>query len=1224
MIEINEKGELEWINSFSFLHPKLSFVFKYSFLDSLLILIIPFLNIPNFSTTPNNSIILLCLFNLLTILLTFSFSFSLSSISLSIYRTLVPEKELAIMETYVDTEAIINQSNHFRGKKTIRYAPDSSIKINPFEQQFCIRPIYNDKIKIPVRLESTYDLNLLQINYHDFNNDNTVLNYTSRELKSFIVSDYYNSPYIKYDPSVLADNNVKIFEIPVNKPGYYTIKSATDKKDKMIRSFRSDTIIPVCPEVAFTPKINFTLEKCIDEVVDDLDITLLGVPPFTLYYEEEINGKISKSPPVYISHVENIDSPLNFKELTKNKKSKYASNYLRDITWAKSYNITIPVGEKKLQNSGNYIYSIKKIVDGFGNTISYTPDPSDKSTFYTFYSHPKPVLSLVDSNPGIPILNDTEKYLRIKISDPNLSDRESPFDVTLKYIPNENDSLHEPETFFESFDLSSTDDLKIKVDKPGTYFIDQGSSKYCNCKLGHSSLNILSAKLPKMSVSLDPIIDNCIGTTGFKFNFDFIGNSPFEIGYKISKLDANNSTKVLSIEKISSIKSDSTTLEYEFKPSSEGSYSIEFTTLSDKFYKNKIHFEQDEYRYVTYFKQKPKAYFSKTNKIQRIQCCHGASSEAKLHIEGKAPFNLTYDIISPDYETVSYSLENIYDNEINIRTPEFFKGGEHILSLKSVSDSTDCGVEFKGQEVHIDVKNDVPQLSFQKSESFDIVKGEVFTVPLRIQSTDNIDMLYLYKSFDEKTSETVTLNNYNPTKGLELSREGIYQLISFNQGNCVGKIMNDYTVEIKYIPIPSINLEDNVPGLHALKGNVFEKNKVCQTENDHITFKATGSTPFIINYDIKHPDGKIEQKVEQINNSKFVLQLITNVDGDYKYIIKNIYDSVYTEQILNKLEKTHQHSFYPITITHEVSSLPVAKFLEADSRIQTCASLLEETDKLTPINVELNGALPIFLKIDIYNEYDGTTETVEFDDLNSYHIDLTNIYDHIGIGTHVLSINQVIDANNCVFDEHSSSDNTVTIQVHDVPKIRHLIEESNQLSDFDVENDGSYYCVGDQITFMLNGIPPFNIDYEFNSVLQNVEIQGNYFKRRAPGPGELNIKSLSDSSAKECKVDYEEFNRNDLKAVIYDLPSVEIVQGDSIEEDIHEGEQVEITFLLTGTPPFKLTYIRKELEDSSKIVETEIVEDITTNEYHIMANLEGTYEAIEIQDRYCVARNHRI
>lgn len=1218
---------------FNILPPKISFIFKYFFFDSLLILMIPFLNIPKLSFTPTISLILLCIMNTLTLLLTCSFSFTLSSVLYSVYRAIIPEKELAIMETYVDTDSIINQSDHFKGKKTIRYAPDSFIKINPYSQQFCINPDNDNdnSIKIPIKVESTYDLNFLQINYHDFSNTDNILNYTKKEIKSFIVNDYYDSPYIKYDPSVLADNNVQILEVPVSRPGFYSIKMATDKKDKFIRSYRSDTIIPVCPEAAFTSEKSLNVDKCVDDTVNDLEITLLGVPPFTLYYEEEINGQLSKLPPTVVSNTENIDSPLNPNDNNNinnngnnNNNHKYPSKYLKDISWAKSYTIMIPIGEKKLEKSGKYIYTINKIVDGFGNSVSYIPDPNDQSSFRSFISHPKPILSLSDPKPDIPVLIDSDKYIDVQINNLDCKKCESPLNLVYKFVPDELDTDNEEHIFNETFTPSSGfgPAFRIKAEKPGTYILQDGSTKYCPCKIGASSLTIGSAKLPSMNVVLDPIVDNCVGTTGFKFKFDFIGNAPFEIGYKICKLDPTNPERVLRVEKASLIKSDSTSLEYDFKPSSEGSYSIEFLNLNDKFYKNKVKYNHDEHRYITYFKQRPKAYFNKSNKVQKIECCHGTSKSVTLNIEGEAPFFVSYDLIAPDYSIQSYTLEGILENTIQIDTPVFNKGGEYILALKIVKDSTNCDVDFRGQEIHIDVRHDTPQLSFQTEETYEIVKGKKFYAPLAAPSNDLIDLIYSYQSFDGKTNKEISLRNFNPVLGFELYDEGIYKLVSFKQGGCNGIITNDYSITIKYISFPTLQIVNtDKKSLIKKTDTNFQKPDICQNQNDQINLKANGSAPFIVLYDVKHPDGKIEQRVEQINNNFFTLQMTSHIKGAYTYTIKNIYDSVYTEDIIDQLKTKSDYEFEKLIFTQDVTALPLAKFMSNYIKYQICISSLDDLSQVDPIFVELQGSFPISLKLDIYHEHEGILESVEFNGLTEAKSNLNSIYDYLSVGNHIVSITEIIDKNGCIFDE---KDESIVIQVNDVPKIRHLAEESNQLSESGLVKDFNYYCVGDQITYMLNGVSPFKINYEFNSVSQEVEVQGNYFKRLAPGPGQLDIKSLADSSAKGCEVDFTEMNRNDLKAVIYDLPSVEIVQGDSIEEDIQEGEQIEIIFLLTGTPPFKLTYIRKELDDSSKIVETEIVEDIRENEYRIMANLEGTYEAIEIQDRYCVARNHRI
>ena len=69
--------------------------------------------------------------------------------------------------------------------------------------------------------------------------------------------------------------------------------------------------------------------------------------------------------------------------------------------------------------------------------------------------------------------------------------------------------------------------------------------------------------------------------------------------------------------------------------------------------------------------------------------------------------------------------------------------------------------------------------------------------------------------------------------------------------------------------------------------------------------------------------------------------------------------------------------------------------------------------------------------------------------------------------------------------------------------------------------------------------------------------------------------------------------------------------------------------------PFKLIYTRtleqvdpkhkhkktgRKDKHSKIVVETKTVEDIWDYEYTDMVSLEGTYEAIEVRDAYCVAR----
>lgn len=110
-----------------------------------------------------------------------------------------------------------------------------------------------------------------------------------------------------------------------------------------------------------------------------------------------------------------------------------------------------------------------------------------------------------------------------------------------------------------------------------------------------------------------------------------------------------------------------------------------------------------------------------------------------------------------------------------------------------------------------------------------------------------------------------------------------------------------------------------------------------------------------------------------------------------------------------------------------------------------------------------------------------------------------------------------------------------------------------------------------------------------------------------------------------------EQERERLSLTIHPIPSVTVSQGNYIIEDIHEGDQAEVVFTFEGTPPFSLTYVRTEDTDTNgssgrdqrrpQVVETHKVTDIFEYEYRVLTSLQGTYEAIEISDAFCFAKN---
>ncbi|QPG74329.1 hypothetical protein FOA43_001656 [Brettanomyces nanus] len=1216
---------------FNFLSPEVSFVFKYLFLDGFIVWLNCILRIPKLSLRPIASMLILVVIYTIDFSLTLDLKLSFVGVAFpSLWKELFPDRELTIMEQYVDRDELADQSLHFKGHKTIRFAPDSSIKLNPLDDTFCLSSIYGRPIQIPISYESSNGLESLQLRYLDFNNGATLLNFTKRELNG-IYSKKRST--VDYDP---AASNSQVLRIPVSKPGSYSIQLALDTKGKTIRSHKSTVMIPICPEASFGP--TDLSDKCVGDEVGDITINVLGVPPFTLYHEEEINGVRSHLPKaVLVPEDEDFYSPLLSKELytgqgKKNTHARYSSSDLKDISWARSRSIEVPIGKKRIEKAGEYVYTVNRIIDGFGNVAEYTPGTSNQeNTLILLKAHPKPLISLVDVRPETPILLGRDKHIDIRLSQVDNVESEAPYTVVFKFTP-EQKNLEE-RIFTKSFDFRTP--ARIFTDIPGTYSIETAFSRYCSCKIGSYAVNIRQAKLPMINVTMDPIVDNCVGTTGFKFNLEFIGSAPFEVGYKISRLDPKDSTKVLSTERVSFLRSESTVLEYEFNPPSEGSYAIEFVSLNDKFYKNQIRFDKHEYRYITYFRQRPRAYFDKNFKVRKVNTCNGGTANISLVLEGKAPFNVAYNLMSPDYKVDTFTLKDVSESVVNIHTPKLTLGGEYVLSLKNVTDSSSCDVDFKGQEIHINVRGDVPQLCFASSEDYTLVQGKKLSIPLKGESDERIDLVYSYESYDHQKRELRT--SFDPTEGLSVSQEGAYSLISFTQGGCPGKISDNTPINVHYLAKPTLQLLSG-PELKspASDSSAFTMNSICEDGSGSINFKASGVAPFVIRYSIKYPDGLVEEKVQQLPGSNFAIQLKTTRSGRYEYTAKGIYDSIYTTTILDQLERQNLYRFKPIEVFNTVNQLPLAHIINKEDSFQTCVSSLHNPEQLVPLKLSLSGKLPIDVKLLVMRDQDGPSEVVKLEHLETRDVNVYAMYENMGIGTFFVSVAEVKDANGCMSRDIDSA-NEVTVLVNDVPKIRHLIEESSVISehgqmkleklDSDGAPDINFYCVGDYITYMLNGVPPFTVYYEFNGKKQEVKVNSNYFKRRAPSAGEMNILAVSDSSSKNCMVNFASEKgekRPDLKAKIFNLPSVEIVQGESDEEDIYEGEQTDITFKLTGQAPFKLTYIRTDLSEQNKIVETEVVDNIVGNEYKITTNLEGTYEAIEIQDAYCAARNHRV
>ncbi|KAG1082977.1 hypothetical protein G6F42_022374 [Rhizopus arrhizus] len=94
---------------------------------------------------------------------------------------------------------------------------------------------------------------------------------------------------------------------------------------------------------------------------------------------------------------------------------------------------------------------------------------------------------------------------------------------------------------------------------------------------------------------------------------------------------------------------------------------------------------------------------------------------------------------------------------------------------------------------------------------------------------------------------------------------------------------------------------------------------------------------------------------------------------------------------------------------------------------------------------------------------------------------------------------------------------------------------------------------------------------------------------------------------------------------IHEIPSSYVSGGKDVVESVEEGDMVDVTIDLIGTPPFDFEWRRYKLvwDDRNKqhykgaVLESHNVYNQKEHQYIIRTSTEGIIELASIKDRYC-------
>lgn len=996
--------------------------------------------------------------------------------------------------------------------------------LNPDKQSFCI-DVFRSSVELPIYINQTIpkSIEIARINLDT--NENEIITISGKEVKR--LRSRANKEAGKH-PATAS----RILKYQVKQTGIYRLMKVIDESNLEVHRGLSDTPVVPCPSASIK---SVDPNKCRGDL-SNFSLDVHGTPPLKIKYGKKINqGK--RSDVSLTVHPEEFDDEDKLHALISMR------NSIDDISWARSHHVRVPLNES-LDAGGVWEYYIAEVKDALNNTIKYDlghvngpKQGRQAAPLQTFRVHDIPTVKLNGCSQQQPLKRAKGQHTDLPIwLNPTSQKRQEKLKHTLTYMfaPELNEDLKDEDAVVGVETVTLEDhDSRPQITNPGSYTLIGISNEYCSGEiLEPSSCLLLNPPEPGVSMSTSPIPHQCAGNSvGLRVNLDFVGTPPFHISW----IERREGYK--GIELGDTV--DSLRTQLEFKPAEPGTYSYEFTTISDKIYhdlplRGKIpKFEQSV---------RPTAWARYTDQQSRDLACIGQPASFNVQLSGEAPWTLEYDIVHAG-KRQKYKVPEITEPIYRLTTPALDKGGEHTVTLTSVADSLGCKI-FLEQEARVYVRHESPTAAFglvDSQRSLLVAGGKKkHILPMKLTGESPWHVTYLSPREDRPITQKINQAN----GAIEVAKDGTYEIIEVRDKVCPGSIdTRTSKFDLNFIPTPSlIILEGDT--MKKQSENLLVKNGVCEGDQDSAEIAFTGQAPFHLEY-------KVHAKPQQ--GSKFVgplqkedvashvasIKMDTSQPGTYQYKFLKIGDYAY-----DSISGTH----LPV-IEQRVNSRPTAKFSDTGRTYNYCK---EQTAKPDMIPISLTGTPPFVLELGIRHHASTIPEIVKIPNIQSKSYKFVIPQRALSLGTHTVSIRKVRDANGC---ERISEPKGLLVRVN-VVNMPTISPMESQLD----------YCVGDRISFALAGTPPFNVYYTFEGAERKASTSATSFRRLAERPGEFVVKSISDkASTDSCRA------RQELTKIIHPLPSVRISKGRVSEVDIHEGGEAELFFDFGGTPPFEFT-----------------------------------------------------
>ncbi|OAV99399.1 hypothetical protein, variant [Puccinia triticina 1-1 BBBD Race 1] len=1201
--------------------------------------------------------------------------------------------QTAIMEYKVRLNDVISPSSHILGKHTIHILPHSTAKLNPSSQCFCLSAAVRSAfVSIPILFNNSIP-HLLQYSVMNFTTgEKSLRNVTHAQLQPLTkqknpqksledwLEDEEGDLPLNNDNQAQSNQNSRsrpqqsissgelklsptqhLYNLDINNIGVIRLERVLDKENMDIRIARTEALVVECPrasfaidpaassEKKFTPWPSATGSKedhkCIGDT-ENFGLVVKGLAPLSLTYQQIVNGQRK------LVKLEGITSGEFFTPLTSIDTStlaeKLSISNRPEYTWAESHSIEIPLNVS-LTTPGQHTYQLDSLKDACGHRFDFEKVREASSMFArqeyidskSVKVHSRGQISFIDcgntDDEPLRLLQGKSVSLRMAIQ--QQSDMpDPPWKVGISYQPSKSSTLSgtkPPSAWMKELTFNDREQT-FSAREAGVYEIVSLQGKYCQGDMLVPSIcSVIEQPTPTIDLNFTSITDKCSGEIGLQANFLLTGKPPFKLHYLISQVGRQPQAKVKVVQHSRD--------ELLIQPDSPGQFEYSFIRLDDQYYQG-VEIVGKTIKQTVH----PLAHarFVRGGKDENIWSCSGESVEAHIELRGAPPYSVAYQILGEEPKVIGGISTSYATLDIAIPQRYIKKGGSFIVTLISITDGNGCLRNLTVSDLNIEVHRTKPTLKFYGSENERKIvarEGDMVGFPMRLTGNGPWTIEYIHNDSNRPITKVVHGSNDD----LLVDRAGKYTLTSVHDRHCPGTVENP-TFYLEWIPKPSLMISPHNSG-DLIRG-VWIKPAVCEMSDDSIELSLEGTPPFSVNYSVlRKPLGRGEKAVQQsktiqILKASGTLPMQTLEPGQYVYTIHSLNDHIYNTPSSSGLLNSQRSG--DIQLQQEVLASPQG-LLNILPRTTYCVeeSLSAQANK--GVKIELTGKAPFQVEIEVKNQATQISENFKLQlESKSSLLDLP--YKFSSASPHSIKIKSLEDSSKCksiapsigtLSDSFKQNDSRspVTIEVAEIASIKPI-------------NNKPYYCVGENLEFLLKGSPPWLIKYEFNGHQSKINVNSqsqSKFSRLAQEPGLFKLLEISSSSSASSIASGGHNSHNDIcnsrlnfERAIKPLPVVKISSGRYFIEDIREGDQSEITFTFEGTPPFAFTYVRTVSDDSGssassskksnenakikksggsgeRILESKTITDIYEYSYSIFTKQEGTWSVTFIQDAFC-------